>query len=137
MRFEPKSLIRISDTKILEEIQRAVERNGGVVPTTMEFTRLANISIATVRDRFGSYAEGMARAGLVYIPRNGKYTSANIVSDLRKTLEHTGGHRFSFSGYKQYGGIYALQTIMNGLGLRRWDDVMGEIGATAQPRNLA
>jgi len=134
MRFEPKSLIRIPNTKILEEIQRAVKENGGVVPTIMEFSRLANISIATIRDRFGNYAEAITRAGFVYVPPSAKYTVENVVADLRKTLEHTGGSRFSFNGYKQYGGVYALQTIRNCLGVHRWDEVMGVIGARAQPR---
>ena len=129
MLFEPKRLIRIPDSKILEEIQRVVKVNSGVVPTATQFPRLANMSIATLRDRFGSYAQAVQRAGFVYVPVRATYASERVLSDLRKVLEHTAGHRFSFQCYKQYGGVYALATIHNSLGTARWEEVMSAIEA--------
>ena len=135
--FVPNRLSDYSEQSILAEIRRVVlDECGGIVPDRDRFEKLARVSHWTVAKRFGSYRNGIQRAGFSLHRQRPRpiITKEQIDANLLEVLERANGHWFSQSFYRHNGGAYCEETVKARIGVTSWSDVMIAIGARIKPR---
>lgn len=135
--FIPTRLPDYSEQSILAEIRRVVrDECGGVVPDRDRFEKLARVSHWTIAKRFGSYTNGIQRAGFSLHRQSPRpmITKEQVEANLFEVLERANGHCFSQSFYRQNGGAYCEETVKARLEVTSWSDVMIAIGARTKPR---
>lgn len=136
-RFTPDRLADYSESEIIKEIRRVVrEECGGIVPSRDQFERLARVSRVTIAKRFGTYREGIRRAGFAVhkqLPRP-QITAEQVRSNLLEVLERAKGYAFTQDFFCQNGGAYCVEVVKARLGFRDWKSVLEAIGAKKEPR---
>lgn len=118
--FRPNRLIRYDEASIVAEIQRVVTTHfAGKPPTKENFDKHSRVKSWLIRKRFGSWAEGIRRAGYAWDGKNydqidlrsHRYTKLLMISDLQNIKNTNGGQYFSQEFYKSNGGKYSVKTL--------------------------
>ncbi len=134
VRFMPIRPLNYTESEIIKEIRRVIlEECKGSVPSQTRFLQLARISIWTIKTKFGTYAHAIKKAGFVYEDASAKCTPKRVAANLQEVLNRTNGYYFTFSFYRQNGGLYSFQRIKSILNAPKWVDVMQIIGAKQKP----
>ena len=132
--FKPNRPPDYSEDELIKEIQRVIhDEFRGVVPSQTRFLQCARISYWTIKSKFGTYQNAIKKAGFSYEDSREKFTPERIVSDLRSALNIANGYSFTFSFYKNNGGLYSVQTIKSILKATTWASVLEIIGAKPKP----
>ena len=129
-KYEPSRLRDYTDEDILREINRvAFQFFGGRCPTIKEFDRHSRVHSATVRQHFGSWANGIEQAGFQYsrrilaTPDNEK----EILDDLNKFKEKFKGRYFGKSAYVENGGKYSPDGLLKFLQCKNWPALLMKV----------
>lgn len=133
LRFEPNRLTGYAESDLINEICRVVELFQGEVPNSTQFKSVARVSLNSIQRRFGGYAKALEKAGFTYTERcsvsRQKYTSEQVLANLREVLAHNDGYQFDLKFYKANGGLFkSYGSIRNILGLS-WEEALAKVGA--------
>lgn len=106
MIYELNRLTEYSDQEIFTEIKRVAYLTKEKPLSTSTFKKHAKVGITTVRRRYGSFKEGLIKAGLdqSYInSQNRRITKEDVVEDLKKVSHIIGKTSFSEKEYQENG----------------------------------
>ncbi len=138
-RFAPSRITDYSKSGIIAEIRRVIlEECGGVVPARDVFESLSRVSRVTIAKRFGTYSEGIRKAGfpLHIDTSHPRFTAEQVRSNLLEVLERAKGYCFTQAFYRENGGLCGVEVVKTRLGVKNWQGVMETIGAQRKQRIL-
>ena len=118
--FRPNRLANYDEDSILIEIKRVIAQHfNGNPPAKEEFDKFSMVKSWAIRKRFGSWANGIQKAGFEYHGKNykgidlrrEKYSEELMIADLQQIKELSGGQYFSQELYRLNGGKYSVKTL--------------------------
>lgn len=118
--FRPNRLASYDEDSILAEIKHVITQHfQGNPPPKDEFDKFSKVSSQSIRKRFGSWANGIRKAGFEYHSkgnegvdlRREKYSEELMISDLQRIKELSGGQYFSQEFYHVNSGKYSVKTL--------------------------
>lgn len=131
--FRPNRLANYDEESILSEIRRVInEYFQGKPPRIDEFEKLSLVRGKAIRNRFGTWAEAVKKAGFEYRGKNyahivlkrAKFSKEQMLSDLQRVKELNGGKYFSRSFYKANGGKYCGETLKKYFNCSTWQALL-------------
>jgi hypothetical protein len=143
--FMPTRLTKYDDESVIAEIKRVVNQHfHGIPPSRDKFDKHSRVNSQTVRQRFGTWANGIRRAGFAYVRRDyeganlsrDRYSQDLMLSDLRRAMTLNEGKYFTQDWYARNGGAYSVKTLKNHFGCS-WATLLSEqlsIAPTSTPR---
>lgn len=126
-KYEPSRITGYTDEEILCEIKRIVAQFfNGRCPTIKEFDRHARVHSATVRQHFGSWANGIEQAGFHYSRRILATPDDEnaVLNDLNTFREKTEGLYFGKSAYVNNGGKYSPDGLLKFFQCENWPTLL-------------
>lgn len=118
--FRPNRLASYDEDSILVEIKRVIAQHfNGNPPAKEEFDKFSMVKSWAIRKRFGSWANGIQKAGFEYHGKNyeeidlrrEKYSEELMIADLQRIKELNGSQYFSQEFYHLNGGKYSVKTL--------------------------
>ena len=118
--FRPNRLASYDEDSILAEIKRVIAQHfNGSPPSKEEFDKFSMVKSWAIRKRFGSWTNGIQKAGFEHRGKNydgvnlrrEKYSEELMISDLQRIKELNGSQYFSQEFYRVNGGKYSVKTL--------------------------
>jgi len=123
--FRPNRLTNYDEDSILAEIRRVITQHfDGQPPSSKDFNKFSMVKGWLIRQRFGSYANGIEKAGFKYVGKNWdgvdlrreKYSEELMIADLQRVKNLNSNHYFSQNFYQANGGQYSHKTLKKHFG---------------------